>query len=171
MTVYLLRHAIAEERDALKYPDDDARPLTPDGIEKMRSAAEGIARSIDPPDVILSSPLVRAMQTAKLAAAALGCKDRIETSELLRPGATADVLRPLLSARATAGAQQVMLVGHEPDLGEIASELIGSSGAAVEFKKGSLCAIQLEEKQIDHPGVLLWHLAPKHLRAIAARSD
>jgi phosphohistidine phosphatase len=166
MLVYLLRHAVAGDRDAQKYPDDDQRPLTPDGIEKMRKAAEGIARIIDPPDVILTSPLVRTSETANIAAAALGCKKRIEACDLLRPGASAAVLRPLLTSRAGGGTESVMLVGHEPDLGRIASELIGASGSAVEFKKGSLCLIRLDEQHIDQPGVLLWHLTPKQLREI-----
>lgn len=170
MVVYLLRHAIAGQPDAQKYPDDEQRPLTPEGIEKMRQAAAGIARIIDPPELVLTSPLVRAAQTAKIAAGALGSKDRIEASDVLRPGATAGVLRTLLAARAAGGIQSVMLVGHEPDLGQIASEWIGSAESAVEFKKGALCAIRLDADHIDQPGVLLWHLAPKHLRTIGAAS-
>lgn len=166
MILYLLRHAIADDRDPQKYPDDDQRPLTPDGIDKMRTAADGIARVIDPPDLILSSPLVRAMQTAKIAAAALGRKNRLETSDLLRPGATVSRLRSDLAARAATGVQSLMLVGHEPDLGQIASTLIGADGSVIEFKKGALCAIRLDEQHIDQPGVLLWSLSPKLLRAI-----
>lgn len=166
MLVYLLRHAVADEPDPAKYPDDGQRPLTADGEEKMRVAARGMARIIDRPDQILTSPLIRTTQTAKIAAAAFDGKNRVELCDLLRPGANAGILRPLLLTRASAGVERIMLVGHEPDMGQIASQLIGASGARVEFKKGALCAIEVDEAQIHQPGVLLWHLAPRLLRAI-----
>ena len=68
MDVYLLRHGIAAERDEMKYPNDEERPLTEEGIAKMREAAAGIAAVVDAPDVILTSPLVRTKQTADIAA-------------------------------------------------------------------------------------------------------
>jgi phosphohistidine phosphatase len=166
MNVYLLRHAIAGERDSQKYANDEERPLTAEGIEKMRVAAEGIARILERPDSILTSPLVRTVQTANIVAKALGCKDRIETSDALRPGATAAKLRSLLARRAESRMLHIMVVGHEPDLGQIASQMIGASGPVVEFKKGALCAIRLEDSHLDQ-GTLLWHVAPKHLRAMA----
>jgi phosphohistidine phosphatase len=167
MNVYLLRHGIAEERDAGKYPNDDERPLTEDGVMQMRQASLGIAALAVRPDLILTSPLVRTRQTAEIVAQALGCEDRIENSEELRPGATVATVRTLLSPLAGKGIESVILVGHEPDLGLIASGLIGAKGSVIEFKKGAICAIQLEEKHADRPGVLLWLLTPKHLRAIS----
>jgi phosphohistidine phosphatase len=166
MNVYLLRHGVAAERDPLKFPNDDERPLTDAGIEKMREAAAGVAQLIDAPDVMLTSPLVRTRQTADIIAKAFGGSKRLETSHALRPGATPAAVRELLKAKAAGGAKSVMVVGHEPDMGEIASALIGARGSVVEFKKGSLCAIQLADDHSNPPGVLLWHLAPKQLRAI-----
>jgi phosphohistidine phosphatase len=167
MDVYLLRHAVAAEQDKVKFPDDD-RPLTDDGVAKMRESAAGIAELIDRPSLILTSPLIRARQTAEIAAKALGCRDRVLTCDLLKPGAKVDEVRKELAARAGEGAESVMLVGHEPDMGEIASALIGATGSVVEFKKGSLCAIHLNDERLDDPGLLLWHLTSKQLRAIGA---
>ena len=166
MNVYLLRHGVAGDRDAKKFPNDDARTLTDEGVERMREAAAGIAVVVDRPDLILTSPLVRAIQTADIVAKELSCKDRVEVCNALRPGANICAVRGILAARAGEGVESVLLVGHEPDLGEIASELIGAKGSGIEFKKGSLCAIYLDTEHFDRAGVLLWHITPKQLRAI-----
>ncbi len=170
MNVYLLRHGIAADRDAVKFPNDDERPLTDEGVAKMRRVAKGIARIVDVPDLVLTSPLVRTAQTANIVAKVLGCKDRIEACNALRPGAKVGDVHTVLVARAGKSLGNVLLVGHEPDMGEIASGLIGAHGSVVEFKKGSLCAIQLNEEHIDRPAVLLWHLTPRQLSAIGEGS-
>ena len=169
MDVYLLRHAVAEDRDAEKFPNDDDRPLTAEGVSKMKLAADGIAELIEPPDVILTSPLPRTLHTAEIVARALGCKDRVEASDMLKPGAKVDAVRKELIVRGGQGVEGIMLVGHEPDMGAMASAMIGAKGATIEFKKGSLCAIRLDAEHFDRPGVLLWHVTPKQLRAIGKR--
>jgi len=169
MNVYLLRHGIAADRDAEKFPNDDERPLTEEGVKKMREAADAIAVLVGRPDLILTSPLVRTTQTADIAAKALDCEERVEGSDALKPGATVKGVREVLAAQAGDGIESILLVGHEPDMGEIASGLIGARRSVVEFKKGSLCAIRLDEEHLDRAGVLLWHLTPKQLRAIGRR--
>jgi len=159
--IYLLRHALAVPSSDTRYPNDD-RPLTPEGRRKMERAARGLKALRLDPSVILTSPLIRAADTARLAAEALGQKDRVRIFEPLLPGTPpAEVLQALSKFRAR---RALMLVGHEPDLGRLAAALLGSEGLRIEFKKGGLCRIDVEKLPPRQPGTLRWHLTPDHLR-------
>jgi phosphohistidine phosphatase len=164
MLVYVLRHAIAVERGTAGYPNDD-RPLTEDGKDKMSKAAKGIAELIDDIDVILTSPLIRAHDTARIAARALGAERKVEVCKDLLPGNSLKNLLSYLSKYK--GVNSIMVVGHEPDLGFLASALLGSDGSIIEFKKGAVCAIEVSTLPPRGKGKLIWHLQPKHLRALA----
>lgn len=160
--LYFVRHAIAAERgDA--WPDDSKRPLTDEGASRMRKAARGLARLDVGIDVILTSPLVRARQTADILASALDPRPSIVTIESLAPGAgyTAFVADLEKHARKS----RIAVVGHEPGLGELAARLIGSRHA-IEFKKGAVCRIDLDQIPSAGPGHLRWFLTPRMLRAI-----
>lgn len=160
--IYLIRHAIAAERgDA--WPDDHKRPLTDDGIARMRKAARGLARAEVVLDVVLTSPLVRARQTADIVAAALDARPSIVTIESLAPGAAYAALMADLEKHARK--PRIALVGHEPGIGELAARLIGSRHA-IEFKKGAVCRIDLDQIPPQGPGRLRWFLTPRLLRAI-----
>ncbi len=164
MVVYILRHAIAVERETASYPNDD-RPLTEEGKEKMSKAARGIAKLVDDIDVILTSPLVRAHDTAKIVARALDAEQKLELCKELAPGSS---LKNLLSSLSKyKGLKSIMVVGHQPDLGYLASALLGSNESIVEFKKGAFCAIEVSTLSPKGKGTLLWHLQPKQLRALA----
>jgi phosphohistidine phosphatase len=164
MEVYLLRHAIAVERGTPGYPNDD-RPLTSEGIEKMKAAAKGIARVVKDFDIIYSSPLIRARETAAIAAEATGCLDKIEICEQLLPDARmAETQKCLFKSR---DAERVLLVGHEPHMSVFAAHLLGGRPANVEFKKGALCRIDIHRPPTSVPGVLVFHLQPKILRLLA----
>lgn len=165
MFIYLLRHAIAVTRGDGNYPNDD-RPLTREGREKMERASEGIRRIIDAPlDVILTSPLIRARDTALIAAEAMGCREKVELCPELEPGAE---FRKVIEAIARhASAESVMLVGHAPDLNVLASALLGSQTAIVELKKGALCLVEIASLAGRMDGKLLWLLQPKQLRQLA----
>lgn len=157
MELYFVRHAIAAER--VKAGDDAARALTDDGAEKMRAGAAGLRRLGVAPDMLLSSPLVRARETADILAAALGVAVRV--ADLLGPGCDLAALTQVLTD--TGAAQRVMLVGHEPDW----SALIGVlTGGRVEMKKGAACRIDLPYVAAS-AGVLIWLTPPKTLRALA----
>src|SRR5512141_2041554 len=122
MVVYLLRHAIAEERGKAGYPNDD-RPLTEDGKNKMSKAAIGISKLVGDIDVILTSPLIRAHDTAKIVARALGAEQKIEVCKDLSPG---NSLKKLLSYLSKfKGMKNMLIVGHQPDLGYLASAMLG----------------------------------------------
>lgn len=161
MFIYILRHAIAVQRGTSAYTNDD-RPLTEDGIEKMQKAARGIASLIDHIDVILTSPLLRAHDTAKLVAEARGADHKIEICRELLPGNSSKKL--LLYLAKYKSLKNVMIVGHEPDIGYIASALLGSNASIIEFKKGALCCIEVATLPPRSAGKLHWHLQPKQLR-------
>jgi phosphohistidine phosphatase len=158
--IYLVRHAIAAERGP-EWPDDSKRPLTARGIARFTQAVAGLAHLGVTVDVIFTSPLVRARQTAQLLAAGLGENLPIKVLESLAPGhQPAAVIRELAKA---ATASRVALVGHEPGLGDLAAHLIGGS-RALPFKKGGACRIDVGSPASRHPGELQWFLTPKILR-------
>lgn len=164
MRIYLLRHAIAVDRGSAAYVDDD-RPLTEEGKEKMSKAAKGLASLITDIDVILTSPLIRAQDTARIAARALRAEQKVQICNELSAGSSVKNLMSLMST--FRGLNNIMLVGHEPDLGFVASLLLGSENSIIEFKKGSLCCIEVSTLPPRSKGTLIWHLQPKHLRALA----
>lgn len=160
--LYLIRHAIAAERgDA--WPDDAKRPLTDEGIDRMRKASRGLARLDVAIDLVCTSPLVRARQTADIVAAALDPRPAVITIEALAPGAAYAALMAELEKHARK--PRLALVGHEPGLGELAGRLIGSRHA-IEFKKGAVCRIDVDQIPPAGPGSLRWFLTPRILRAI-----
>ena len=160
--IYLVRHGLAEERgDA--WPDDAKRPLTDEGMSRMRKSVRGLARIGVSCDVILTSPLVRARQTAEIVAAGLAERPTLVTVDSLSPaGSFAAVIADL---EKQARRERIALVGHEPNIGELAARLIGSRHA-IEFKKGAVCRVDLEALPPSGPGQLRWLLTPKIMRAL-----
>jgi phosphohistidine phosphatase len=160
--IYLIRHGIAEARgDA--WPDDAKRPLTEQGMSRLRKSIRGLERIGVSCDVVLTSPLVRARQTAEIVAAGLSPRPSIVTIDSLAPGGSfaaviADLEKHTRKAR-------IALVGHEPNIGELAARLIGSRHA-IEFKKGAVCRVDLEALPPSGPGQLRWLLTPKIMRAL-----
>ncbi len=164
MEIYILRHGIAVPRGTPGYPDDD-RPLTEKGVEKMTEAARGLARIINKLDVVVSSPLIRAIDTATITAHAVGYKDKIIKTDSLLPGKSHQDLFSFLSDYNNK--KSVLIVGHEPHLGFLASRLLGINDSVIEFKKGGVCRIDVDSMPPRSPGILIWSLAPKQLRLIA----
>jgi len=150
VNLYIVRHAIAVERGDPAYPWDDDRPLTPEGIHKFRLAARGLEKLEVRPERILSSPLIRARQTA----------------EILR-----DAVRPDLEIGAVAvlGAKSVAVVGHEPHLSGFASYLLSgpSNTASLVFRKGAAALIGFPAEAAPGLGFLEWLIQPAALRRIA----
>lgn len=161
--IYLVRHGVAEER-GVKWPDDSKRPLTADGMSKMRKSARGLDRVGVKIDVILSSQLVRARQTADILSAELDAHPPIVNVESLAPGATAAALVADLEKHVRKGTR-IALVGHEPGIGELAARLIGSRHA-IEFKKGAIARIDLDEIPPTGPGDLRWLMTSKFMRSL-----
>ena len=160
--IYLVRHAIAAGRGD-EWPDDNKRPLTTRGIARFKEGVDGLAWLKIEIDEIFASPLVRAKQTAALLAAGLPGKSPVKLLESLAPGhAPPSVLHELARV---AKRQRVALVGHEPDLGELAAHLIGSQ-RAIPFKKGGACRIDIQSFTSRRPGELQWFLTPKMMREL-----
>ena len=160
--LYFVRHGLAEERgDA--WPEDTKRPLTAEGMSRMRKAVKGLSRIGVSVDVVLTSPLVRARQTAEILAAGLEPRPSIVNIDSLAPaGSYAAVLADL---EKHARKCRLALVGHEPMMGELAARLIGSRHP-IEFKKGGVCRIDVEDLPPAGPGDLRWLLTPRILRAL-----
>lgn len=143
MNLYLLRHGPAGEAGDPRYPHDRDRPLTEEGIEKMRRAAGGMARLELAFDLVITSPYLRAAQTAEIVAQSLSPQPPLETSVALEPGGDPGPLFTSLAARRPEP-QSVLLVGHEPFMSDLISQLLtGGPGLPVEMKKGALCKILL----------------------------
>jgi phosphohistidine phosphatase len=160
--LYLIRHGIAEKRgDA--WPDDSKRPLTTQGIARLRKEARGLVRLGVGLDVVLTSPLVRTRQTAEAVASAFDPRPAIVNADSLAPGGTYQAV--LADLEKQTRRSQIALVGHEPGIGELAAKLAGSRHP-FEFKKGAVCRIDLESLPPAGPGALRWFVTPKILRAV-----
>ncbi|MEW6321390.1 MAG: phosphohistidine phosphatase SixA [Acidobacteriota bacterium] len=163
--LYLIRHAIAAERGPA-YPDDRLRPLTRDGIARFRTAVRGLNALDVVLDLVLTSPYARARQTADLLVEGLARRPSLEELPALAPGARAADVVEAVARQARRRHRRIALVGHEPDLGELAARLLSATGA-VEFKKGGACRIDVQSAMPGGPGVLRWHLPPRVLRRLA----
>jgi phosphohistidine phosphatase len=163
-SLYLVRHAIAEE-NAPTGRDADRR-LTAEGTAKMQRAALGLKTLGVALDAVWSSPLRRAQQTAEVLCQELAPGLAVTTYPPLAPGHGSGAV--LAGLRAARDVQSLALVGHEPDLGELALHLIAGSPVhgAIEFRKGSVAAFELAELPPRSPAKLLWLLTPKQLRAL-----
>ena len=161
-TLYLIRHAIAFERGP-KWPDDTKRPLTAAGAAKMRRAAKGLVAAGVKLDLVLSSPLVRARQTADIVVAAFKRPPKIVEAGELAPDQTADAVAKLLASHRQA--RRVALVGHEPDLGQFTAWLIGAP-RPIPFKKGGTARLDVPDHLVRGSGQLVWLATPGLLRKI-----
>jgi len=168
MNLYLLRHGIAAANDDPENVPDNDRPLTPKGIKRMRKAAKGLRRMGIPFDSILTSPLVRARQTAEIVAQALGLGDHLEEISGLAPGNSVSDLWSSLTPYKDH--EHLLLVGHEPFLSTTLGYLLTHDekrSVAVVFKKGGLCRVEIDALPPNKAAALHWLLTPKQLRAHA----
>jgi phosphohistidine phosphatase len=166
MKLLLVRHAVAEPRveEGGTQPDDALRALTARGRRRMEEIARALAWLSDPPDVLASSPLVRATETAAILADAFEGVTPVSVPEL-EPGAGPEAVVKWL--RHLPADHTVAAVGHEPDLSITASWLIaGRKDPVLTFKKGGACLIDLEDGVGQGAATLRWLLTPKQLRAL-----
>jgi len=162
MEIYILRHGIAVERGTPGYKKDSDRPLTKEGIEKMHQIAESILAMELKFDLILSSPLVRAEQTARIVADELD-EEVTFTDQLSPDGNALELVREINDEKP----QRVLLVGHEPDLSHLISLLVtGNTDASIELKKGGLCKLTADQLVFSQCATLNWLLTPKQLRSL-----
>lgn len=167
MELYLLRHGIAVEPGTSGFEDDSARPLIPKGRRQLRKTADAMKELAGDFDLILSSPLVRAKQTAEIVAKKLKLKKSLRFTNALAPGgAVAILLRQL--GREKPAPQRVLLVGHEPDMSRLISLLVtGGPQLQVDFKKGGLCKLEAEKLRASQCAKLVWLLTPKQMKMMS----
>ena len=166
MELLVIRHAIAEDREvfATSGRDDALRPLTPDGVRKMRRAAHGLHELVPAIDVLAASPLARAEETAEIVRREYEL-DRVEIALVLQPETPLDEVIAWL-ARFDQGL--VAVVGHEPQLGRLVTYLVSAAArGGVELKKGGACLIEFEASAQAGKGRLVWAVPPRILRDLA----
>jgi phosphohistidine phosphatase len=162
----LIRHAKAGTRDPNSWPDDGKRPLSPQGREEQRAAARLMKRMGVQFNFLVTSPLVRARQTADIIAEAYQWSEPPQEAEVLGHGCTAQGVVKLLSKFPPDAT--VALVGHEPELSQVAAALIGRSGdAQISLKKSGVIGIRFEGSPAVGAGMLTFLLKPGHLRKLA----
>jgi phosphohistidine phosphatase len=166
MQLLIIRHAIAEDRDAFArtgQPDSE-RPLTDFGRRRMRRNARGLRRLTRRPDVLASSPYVRAAETASIVADVLDIRS-VETVEALTPDHHPRDLAEWLGQQGDDDI--VAVVGHEPHLGGLLTWFMtGREESSVELKKGGVGLLLFEGKAEPGKGTLKWLVTPAQLRAI-----
>jgi phosphohistidine phosphatase len=141
---------------------DADRALTPEGREKFAEAAAGLARLVDRPDALLTSPWLRARQTAEIAAAVWGKVEPKDVEALA--GGTFTELAKVLDAYPDSAT--VAVVGHEPHVSDLLGHLVGSTDSGrLAFKKGGAALVEIPGR-LAEGGRLVWFLPPKVLRTL-----
>lgn len=162
MQLYIVRHGIAIDREDPKAPPEPERYLTEEGIEKTKQVAKGVATLRISADLFVSSPYLRAMQTAEIFASALGyAKQKISKSEALLPGAEPGAFFRELAKQKDASS--VFCFGHAPHVDELLAAAAGLKHPITEMKKAGVALVEL--KRLAPPsGQLVWLITPKLLR-------
>ncbi len=165
MNLLVLRHDVAESRDPSAGPGSDARrPLTDPGRKRARRSARALARQVEKVDVLASSGLRRADETAEALAAELGGIP-VERVAALAPGANPQAFAGWL--RGLEGAETVAIVGHEPGLSSLVTWLVsGLSSALLELGKGGACLVEIPGRIAPGEARLVWLLRPGQLRRL-----
>jgi phosphohistidine phosphatase len=165
MDLYIVRHGIAIDRQDPKCPPDPERYLTEEGIDKAKQVARGVVALGVTADLLISSPYVRAMQTAEIFASALGySRQKIRRSDLLLPGAEPSMLfRELAKDKHSSS---IFVFGHAPHLDELITAALANKHNISSLKKAGVAALKL--KRISPPSAeLLWLATPRLLRRAA----
>lgn len=164
--IYLLRHGIAVESDFMSVTKDSERPLTPEGIKKMRCIAKGMKALGLSFECILSSPFLRAKETAEIVARKFHVDEILELTPSLEAGGSPRQLIHDLCRR-KGQLTKVLLVGHEPYLSHLASVLVtGKQELPITFKKGGLCLLKAAKLRYGRCATLEWLLTPRQLASI-----
>ena len=165
MQVLIIRHAPAEDRNefARSGKSDDLRPLSANGKKKMVDNVRGLQTTVTDIHSILTSPLIRAQQTADFLAEVYPNSQREILPALAPLGSPSEVLEYLQSHADTT--HTIALVGHEPDLGELVTWLVsGHTDIWLPLKKGSACLLEFSDRVEAGEAKFCWLLRPKQLR-------
>lgn len=163
MDLLIIRHAIAFERDRNRWREDADRPLSPAGVRRARKAAAGLKELTRRPQRLLTSPLVRARQTAQILTHSAGWPEAEECPQL-SPGEPALAVLALL---AKGRGKLTAVVGHQPGLGHLlAACLLGGGSLPVEMKKNAVACVSFEGAPRAGHAALKWLATPRMLRAL-----
>ncbi|MGH9728027.1 MAG: SixA phosphatase family protein [Candidatus Acidiferrales bacterium] len=164
MKIHLFRHGIAIDRDDPASPPETDRFLTPKGVSKTEAAARGLHALGVKPTLILTSPLLRAIQTAEIACKALGypVKKLRYTDALKSEAKPAELFKELSAIKA----DEVICVGHAPNLDEVIAYAIGSHSAVTSLKKAGFASLELKTLSPPHGSIVAIY-TPKTLRFLA----
>jgi len=164
MNLYVLRHGIAAERGAPGFNTDADRPLIAKGRRQLGQIAVAMKKMGLDFDLILSSPFLRARQTAEIVAQSLKLKKRLALADALTPDGDPKLLiRQLIGLKPEPA--NILLVGHEPYLSRLVALLVlGEDGAGVELKKGGLCKMVTGPVRPGRCATLTWLLTPKQMK-------
>ena len=164
MELYFLRHGIAVERGTPGYKDDSARPLTPKGRRQLKKISIAMRRMELEFDLILSSPLARAKETAELVAKRHKQQQKVVYSDALKPGGSG---KNLVHQLGKLSHEKILLVGHEPDLSRLISLLIaGEESITIDFKKAGLCKLEIVKLRHGRCATLAWLLTPGQMKCM-----
>ena len=167
MNLYLLRHGIAVDSAESGVVPDAERPLTPRGRRRMLQIARAMSALDVSFDLILSSPLVRAGESAAIVAQCLQLRNALKFTDDLMPGGDPRSLLRRLNQRRPRP-KNVLLVGHEPYLSQLIARLVaGNDGLAMELKKGGLCKLEATTLRWGRCATLVWLLTPRHMMRMA----
>lgn len=163
MDIYILRHAIAQERSTPGVKSDFDRALTPEGEQKLRRVAKAMRNLELSFDLVLSSPYLRARETAELVASAFGIGKRLELRESLgADGNPREFIAELMARQPPP--QSLLIVGHEPYLSTMATLLLtGALKSCLILKKAGLCKLSIERLNVGRCAQLEWLLTPRQM--------
>jgi phosphohistidine phosphatase len=160
MKIYLVRHGIASERIGGAVLNDSMRPLTDEGRLECRTVSHAMKKLGVKPSFFVSSPLVRARQTAEIFADVLASEADVRICDALAPGGAPAAVYKFL--RELGNFQEVMLFGHEPDIGMLAATLLNAENELqLPFKKSGVCRVDIFDLPPSEPGILKWFITPK----------
>ena len=163
MDLHVLRHGLAAVRDGQEYPNDDERPLTPKGVRRMARQVKGLNSIGLSVDVILTSPLTRAFETAEIVHKGLRKAGPLVFCEALAPTGEPSRLLDRIESEYSS-ASDVMIVGHEPYLSSLIAVLVsGDLEPVSRLKKGALCKVRIPSLGYGHCGWIEWSLTPKQM--------
>jgi phosphohistidine phosphatase len=167
MVIYFLRHANAGQKQFSDAVKDEKRPIDKIGEEQSHDVGRALAAIGVTVNVIISSPLTRAMQTAAIVSQELGHEEKLVLDNALRPEATFEKFKALLNRHKDK--PSIMVVGHDPSMTEFVNKVLSGGGplAAIEMKKGGVAKV---EKDIHRQAVLKWVMPPKVVQKIQRSS-
>jgi phosphohistidine phosphatase len=167
MKLYFLRHAEAIPLQGANFGSDSERPLTEEGVKRMKQVAPAMRRMKLSFDLILSSPFERAKRTAEFVAIEFKALDKLHYSQHLTTGGEPDALIAEL-LKTYASAESILLVGHEPNMSRLMSMLLtGNLDLVIHFRKAALAELAIENLTFGRCAVLEWLLTPRQLSKMA----